>query len=353
MRHPFEAYVQLWERLSPYREHCNSETAASRLEAYFTSQSAQDDHDSDDNNDGRGGQTVIVLLDEIDYLVTKNQSVLYNFFDWPTRARHNKLVVIGVSNTVNLPDRLLSKVQSRIGSSRSIFKAYNAKEIEAILASKIGQASPRGCTVFDHDALVFVSKKTASMSGDIRKAFHICRSAAEMVLNQWAESSLQQQQQQQQQRPIKAPLVQIRHVVKVSRESFHSAQSQAISMCTPYEALVLVALASLGKTTGREFGGFDVEELLVKMQGMADAFGDSQYTPAPGLGELLPLLTRLAEAHLVSTQTSRTLSITYRASLAGMGGPWPLVSLTMDHVAVMLALRGTPHHGLAQKYLSL
>jgi Cdc6-like AAA superfamily ATPase len=36
----------------------------------------------------------VVLMDELDFLVTRKQSVLYNLFDWPTR-RHARLIVIG------------------------------------------------------------------------------------------------------------------------------------------------------------------------------------------------------------------------------------------------------------------
>ena len=36
----------------------------------------------------------MVLVDELDFLVTRKQSVLYNLFDWPTR-RHARLIVIG------------------------------------------------------------------------------------------------------------------------------------------------------------------------------------------------------------------------------------------------------------------
>ena len=37
---------------------------------------------------------IVVLVDELDFLVTRKQSVLYNLFDWPTR-RHARLIVIG------------------------------------------------------------------------------------------------------------------------------------------------------------------------------------------------------------------------------------------------------------------
>lgn len=54
------------------------------------------------------------MVDEFDLLVTRKQSVIYNLFDWPHR-RAAKLIVIAIANTMNLPETLMPKVQSRLG----------------------------------------------------------------------------------------------------------------------------------------------------------------------------------------------------------------------------------------------
>ena len=60
----------------------------------------------------------VVLMDELDQLVTKNQSVMYNFFNWPG-LRHSRLIVLAVANTMDLPERTLSnKISSRLGKYR-------------------------------------------------------------------------------------------------------------------------------------------------------------------------------------------------------------------------------------------
>lgn len=57
----------------------------------------------------------IVLMDELDQLVTNKQDVVYNFFNWPTLAG-SKLVVIAVANTMDLPERVMTgRVRSRLG----------------------------------------------------------------------------------------------------------------------------------------------------------------------------------------------------------------------------------------------
>ncbi len=58
----------------------------------------------------------IVLMDELDQLVTTKQDVVYNFFNWPTIA-DSKLIVIAVANTHDLPERVMTgRVRSRLGT---------------------------------------------------------------------------------------------------------------------------------------------------------------------------------------------------------------------------------------------
>lgn len=64
----------------------------------------------------------VVLMDELDQLVTRNQSVMYNFFNWPG-LRHSKLIVLAVANTMDLPERTLSnKISSRLGMYRRLHR---------------------------------------------------------------------------------------------------------------------------------------------------------------------------------------------------------------------------------------
>ena len=60
----------------------------------------------------------VVLVDELDQLVTKKNDVIYNFFNWPNQP-HSKLIVIAIANTMDLPERYFSsKIRSRLGMSR-------------------------------------------------------------------------------------------------------------------------------------------------------------------------------------------------------------------------------------------
>lgn len=56
----------------------------------------------------------VVLMDELDQLLTAKQDVVYNFFNWPT-LRDSQLFVIAIANRMDLPQHLAAKVKSRLG----------------------------------------------------------------------------------------------------------------------------------------------------------------------------------------------------------------------------------------------
>lgn len=148
------------------------------------------------------------------------------------------------------------------------------------------------------------------------------------------------------------PLVRIPDVQRVSREASDSGLSKAVAQSTPFEALLMISLASLSRSTGRENKGFDIEEIMMKMEAVSGGFGEDQYTPPPRFEETLFLLNRLAESQIVHLETPTNASMSFRSSLTGMGGAWPIASMLMDETNLLLALRGTKHNELAQKYLS-
>ena len=76
-------------------------------------------------------------MDELDYMVTRKQSVLYNLFDWPSK-RYSRLVVVGIANTMDLPERLLPRIHSRLGLERVIFQGYTVSQIETIMKTRLG-----------------------------------------------------------------------------------------------------------------------------------------------------------------------------------------------------------------------
>lgn len=99
---PHQSYTLLWEALRGQR--ASPSQALDLLEREF-------------NNPSPRRVPCVVLMDELDQLVTKNQAVMYNFFNWPT-LRHSRLIVLAVANTMDLPERTLSnKISSRLGKN--------------------------------------------------------------------------------------------------------------------------------------------------------------------------------------------------------------------------------------------
>lgn len=97
---PHQAYSLLWEALKDQR--VSPAQALDLLEREF-------------NHPSPRRIPCVVLMDELDQLVTKNQGVMYNFFNWPG-LRHSRLIVLAVANTMDLPERTLSnKISSRLG----------------------------------------------------------------------------------------------------------------------------------------------------------------------------------------------------------------------------------------------
>jgi origin recognition complex subunit 1 len=112
------ASLVLWQCISGNR--CAHVQAAKLLDARFSGGCRRKD------------QTVVLLVDELDHLVTRKQTVLYNLFDWPTRPNSN-LVVIGIANTMDLDERLLKRIASRLGLTKIQFKPYTKEQLVSII----------------------------------------------------------------------------------------------------------------------------------------------------------------------------------------------------------------------------
>lgn len=160
---PHQSYSLLWEALKGDR--VSSAHALELLEREFSTPSPR-------------RVPCVVLMDELDQLVTKNQGVMYNFFNWP-QLRHSRLIVLAVANTMDLPERTLSnKISSRLGLTRITFPGYTHTQLMTIIQSRLEGV---GQVIVDPDAVQFASRKVAAVSGDARRALDICRRAVEIA----------------------------------------------------------------------------------------------------------------------------------------------------------------------------
>jgi len=162
---PQHAYSQLYEALTG--ECMGPSTAAAALDDLFAGKPR--------HGIMRTKYHTIVMLDEMDSLVNKTQNVLYNLFDWPSRAS-SRLSIIGIANTMDLPERLHPRIGSRLAGCRIVFHPYQRDQLETIMHSRL-----EGCSAFERGAITFVARKVANCSGDVRRCLELCRRAAEIA----------------------------------------------------------------------------------------------------------------------------------------------------------------------------
>ena len=130
----------------------------------------------------------LVILDEIDSLLDADSDVLYSLFDWALAPRSN-LILIGIANALDLTDRFLPRLKSRNLKPQLLpFHPYTSKEICQIISSRlrstlsVKSSAAADFVPFMHPAAIqLCSKKVASQTGDLRKAFNLVRRAIEQV----------------------------------------------------------------------------------------------------------------------------------------------------------------------------
>ncbi|TFK36756.1 P-loop containing nucleoside triphosphate hydrolase protein [Crucibulum laeve] len=179
---PAAAYSLLWEAVSGHNAERDGHMKISTKESlkaltrYFSGVGR-----------GPGGHACVVLMDELDQLVTAKQDVVYNFFNWPTLVG-SKLVVIAVANTMDLPERVMSgRVRSRLGMTRINFQPYTTVQLQEIVQSRLASAK-EGLTgddvkvdVIAPDVVKYIGMKVSTISGDARRALDTCRRTVELV----------------------------------------------------------------------------------------------------------------------------------------------------------------------------
>jgi len=211
---PDQAYVEMWKQMTG--EKATAEHAMKLLDKRFNTKDPK-------------RISTIFLVDELDMLCNRKQSVLYNIFDWPSKP-HGKLIVIAIANTMDLPERvMMNRVSSRLGLTRQTFQPYTHAQLQTIVASRL-----EGLQVFQEHAIQLVARKVASLSGDARRALDICRRATEM-----AEIAGQEK-------------IGVQHVTKAHMEMFSSPKILAIRSCTKYEQMLLKVMVAEFHRTGVE-----------------------------------------------------------------------------------------------------
>ncbi|WBW71322.1 MCM loader [Schizosaccharomyces osmophilus] len=190
-------YSQLFDKVCTPDEEDSHSTYQSQLKEYFT------------KNHCSSAPPVILVLDEMDHLIAREQQVLYTLFEWPSLPM-SRLILVGIANALDMTDRFLPRLQTKnILPTLLPFTPYSAQEISSIIKARLGSAFLQQKTgsaypntleeekensfpsshnrvsdevPFIHpSAIELCARKVAASSGDLRKALDICRHAIELV----------------------------------------------------------------------------------------------------------------------------------------------------------------------------
>ncbi|KAF8422870.1 putative cell division control protein Cdc6 [Tirmania nivea] len=137
----------------------------------------------------------VVVLDEIDHLLTKDQEILYSIFEW-SLAKNSHLILIGIANALDLTDRFLPRLKARNLKPQLLpFQPYDAKQIAEVIASRLRSLLPedakdKNYVPYVHPAAIqLCARKVAAHTGDLRKAFDMCRRGLELLDSELKEKA--------------------------------------------------------------------------------------------------------------------------------------------------------------------
>lgn len=117
----------------------------------------------------------ILLIDEIELLLTQNQYVVKTFIEW-SLIKKSKLLLIGIANMADFPENLVEDITSQVEIERIIFNSYKPSEIKNIIIHRLGEYKD----LFENERVFdFISKKVDK--GDIRLSLEICRRSISMA----------------------------------------------------------------------------------------------------------------------------------------------------------------------------
>ncbi|TKA72116.1 hypothetical protein B0A55_06524 [Friedmanniomyces simplex] len=233
---------------------------------------------------GKAGDShkYVVILDEVDRLVDMDLELLYSLFQWSMLAS-SRVVLIGIANALDLTDRFLPRLKSRNLKPELLpFMPYAAAQIAEVLTLKLRSLVPANSSnlpFVQPAALQFCAKKVAAQTGDLRKAFDICRRSIDLVEQEAREHDATAVLQDS---PSKTPLMEninlssppsprsrgqghskgrtmtiytldtapkatIAHMARVTAQVFGNGTTQRLSTLNLQQKAVLCALAALEK----------------------------------------------------------------------------------------------------------
>lgn len=127
-----------------------------------------------------GRKQIILVLDEIDYLVkTFGDGILYEFTRSNERLSPGFLSLVGISNDLKFKEGLDPRVLSSLSEEELVFPPYTVDELREILTERAKMAFRP--TVASSAAINLCAAMAGSEHGDARRAIDLLRIAGEVA----------------------------------------------------------------------------------------------------------------------------------------------------------------------------
>lgn len=196
-------------------------------------------------------QFIIVILDEIDRLVSKGTSdVLYLLSRLNSDLTNAKVGVVGISNDLEFASDLDPRIKSSLGEEEVVFPPYNAPQLEDILEERSEKGFSDG--ILEDGVIRLCAAHAARKHGDARKALDMLRNAGEIAEEE------------------KSKKVTTSHVTKASKKIERDRMEEAVESLPNQSKLVLMSVLVLQERKSSRVSTGDIYEVyssLCQQQG--------------------------------------------------------------------------------------
>ncbi|CAP95330.1 Pc21g04330 [Penicillium rubens Wisconsin 54-1255] len=197
----------------------------------------------------KGQDMFLVTLDEIDHLLNGDSGVLQSLFEWSLQSK-SKLMLIGIANALDLTDRSLPQLKAKNLKPLLLpFLPYSAASIADVMTNRLRSLLPAGAEsdpklvpFVQPAAIQLCSKKVASQTGDLRKAFELIKRAIDVIEQ---ETFQKLDKQAKDYTVITAPRASIAHIARITSAAFGQGTVQRLQSLNLQQKAAICSLIAL------------------------------------------------------------------------------------------------------------
>lgn len=254
-----DLYLTLLEELSGNGSTSNEADAMATLQDMFIQKKKK-----------KSTPAYLVVLDEIDHILTLGLESLYRMFEWSLQ-KSSRLTLVGIANALDLTDRFLPRLKAKNMKPDLLpFHPYTAPQVKNVITTRLRSLLPADTTEqsdyvpFIHPAAIeLCSRKVASQSGDLRKAFEVCRRALDIIENETkGKFELEAREEMLQATPSRKPLRET--INESSPSSRHRSVAQMVAdsfKSLTAETAPRASIAHLNRVTSAAFSNGTTQRL--------------------------------------------------------------------------------------------